>query len=85
MKTLKEKPVLTRCDMVTLFDRYKMALYDLAQIAQDKKVNIQIEIEESGRIELKTTEYCVDKTYYKTQFQSNDEIGYSEKEGKRYF
>lgn len=78
-----KKPILTRADITELFDRNKLNLYDLMQIAFDKDFNIVIRINSNGDIDFETYEFTEDKIYEKTQSQTADGFSYTESVNKR--
>lgn len=85
MRHLKEKPDLNKSDVIELFDRSKMALVDLMQIAVDKNFRIEIDITEQGDIDFIVTENCVEKDYTMHLSKGVKRTSFTESESDRVF
>ncbi len=77
MKT-KEKPILNKSDIIEMFDRSRLNLYELAKEAEQKQCDIRIYISSDGRVELNACEYTKSKMHKKTFYQDKDSIRYEE-------
>ena len=79
----KKNPILHRSDLIEMYDRSKLFLYDLAQICADKDCRANITISTDGSISFELMEDCEDRYCYKTQYQSEGYLSYEEKTIKK--
>ena len=74
----KKEPALRKSDILEMFDRSKLTIYDLLGISLDKDCSISIHISD-GTFYFETVEECEDRYSYKTHYQSADCVSYEEK------
>ena len=67
-KVLKTKSEIQKSDVIELFDRSRMAMFDLSQIASDKDFELSISIKSSGSIWFEVIESCEDVERHKLVF-----------------